>query len=129
MRISLKRVSLPRFLRSIACSVNVVSQRPKLSNLPWTPFFCPVLGRVAPVTVFPRSILFALIVCALPGLRLAASDWPQLLGPTSDAVYAGSALSEHWPKAGPRQIWSAEIGEGYSSPVVASGRVVIAHRR
>lgn len=60
---------------------------------------------------------------------LAASDWPQLLGPTSDAVYAGPALAEQWPKEGPRVLWSAEIGEGYSSPVVGEGRLVIAHRR
>lgn len=57
-----------------------------------------------------------------------ASDWPQLLGPTSDAVYAGPTLAEQWPKNGPRVAWSTEIGEGYSSPVVSAGRLVIAHR-
>src|SRR5438128_10826629 len=30
-----------------------------------------------------------------------ASDWPQLLGPTRDAVYAGPALAEEWPSTGP----------------------------
>jgi len=59
---------------------------------------------------------------------LLAADWPQLLGPTSDAVYNGPALAEQWPKQGPRVAWSVEIGEGYSSPVVSEGRLVIAHR-
>lgn len=55
-----------------------------------------------------------------------ASDWP--LGPTQDAVYAGPALLETWPKEGPRVAWSAEVGEGYSSPVVASNRLIVTHR-
>ena len=62
-------------------------------------------------------------------LKGNASDWPQLLGPRSDAVYTGPALAEQWPKEGPHIMWSAEIGDGYSSPVVSDGRLVIAHRR
>lgn len=59
----------------------------------------------------------------------AASDWPQLLGPSADAAYTGPALAETWPKEGPRVLWSAEVGQGYASPVVSGGRVIIAHRR
>jgi outer membrane protein assembly factor BamB len=69
--------------------------------------------------------LFLLILLSL---RLAASDWPQLLGPTRDGVYAGPAVAEQWPKEGPRTVWSVEVGEGYSSPVVSAGRVILSHR-
>jgi len=72
-------------------------------------------------------LLVATILCFQSGSH--GSDWPQLLGPTSDAVYAGPALADKWPKEGPRVAWSVEIGEGYSSPVVSDGRLVIAHRR
>ena len=58
----------------------------------------------------------------------AASDWPQFLGPTRDAVYAGPALAEDWPREGPKMVWQADVGQGYSSPVVAEGRLVICHR-
>ena len=75
------------------------------------------------------SGLACLVSLLLFSSAVAASDWPQLLGPTGNAVYAGPALAETWPKEGPRVVWSAEVGEGYSSPVVSQGRLVIAHRR
>lgn len=61
--------------------------------------------------------------------HLRASDWPQLLGPTRDAVYAGPALAEKWPADGPRVVWKLDVGEGYSSPVVAEGRLIQCHRQ
>jgi outer membrane protein assembly factor BamB len=77
---------------------------------------------------FFRAHAVALLLLALASIHLSASDWPQLLGPTSDAVYAGPPLAEQWPKEGPRVVWSAAIGEGYSSPVVAAGKLVVCHR-
>ncbi len=59
---------------------------------------------------------------------LCGSDWPQLLGPTSDAVYAGPALAQDWPLEGPPRIWKRALGEGYSNPIVGEGRLVISHR-
>jgi outer membrane protein assembly factor BamB len=56
-----------------------------------------------------------------------ASDWPQLLGPTRDAVYYGPALAESWPQKNPVK-WQKDVGEGYSSPVVGEGRLVLCHR-
>ena len=65
----------------------------------------------------------------LSGLLSAhASDWPHLLGPTSDAFYNGPALAEEWPQAGPPIVWKIDVGEGYSSPVIAEGRLVFCHR-
>ncbi len=64
----------------------------------------------------------------MPFHPAVASDWPQLLGPTRDAVYAGPALAEMWPKNGPPVIWTISLGEGYSNPIVGEGRLVICHR-
>src|SRR5882724_10575165 len=57
-----------------------------------------------------------------------AADWPQLLGPTRDAVYAGPALLEKWPPEGPPVVWKAEVGEGYSNPIVGEQRLIVSHR-
>src|SRR3954465_13617282 len=72
--------------------------------------------------------LLWLLFPVLLGASAGASDWPQFLGPTRDAVYAGPALAQEWPAEGPRGVWSAATGEGYSSPVVSNGRVVLCHR-
>ena len=63
---------------------------------------------------------------------LAASsmgaEWPQFLGPTRDGVYSGSELAESWPRNGPPALWQAKVGEGFSGPVVSSGKVIVFHR-
>lgn len=75
------------------------------------------------------SLLFGLWVLAMliPALE-ASPGWPNLLGPTRNAVYAGSPLATHWPADGPPIVWRKDVGEGYSSPVVAEGRLVQCHR-
>ena len=70
---------------------------------------------------FSVIVLFSL-------LSARGSDWPHLLGPTSDAVYSGPALAEEWPDAGPPVVWKIDAGEGYSSPVIAEGRLIFCHR-
>lgn len=74
---------------------------------------------------FP-GILF--LILTLNCITLHASDWPHLLGPTRDAVYVGPALAEKWPAEGPRIVWKLDVGEGYSSPIVAEGRLIQCHR-
>src|SRR5215210_1452808 len=56
-----------------------------------------------------------------------AANWPQFLGPTRNGVYT-SAVNLQWPKEGPKLVWQMKVGEGFSAPVVADGRLVIFHR-
>jgi outer membrane protein assembly factor BamB len=56
------------------------------------------------------------------------TDWPQFLGPDRNGVYRGPALAESWPSGGPRVVWQKPVGEGFSGPVVAEGRVILFHR-
>jgi outer membrane protein assembly factor BamB len=65
-----------------------------------------------------RSLL-VLLVCTA-GTR--AADWPQWLGPTRDG--ASTEQVAPW-KASPKVFWRKPIGEGNSSPIVASGRVFL----
>src|SRR5437899_1891743 len=78
---------------------------------------------------FPRlSSAIGICLAAASGTFVFASDWPQILGPTRDAVYDGPALAQEWPREGPPLVWKLEVGEGYSNPIVGEGRLVICHR-
>src|SRR5438552_13197896 len=73
--------------------------------------------------------LLVLIAAAFACLLTArASDWPQFLGPTRNGIYAGTDLAEAWPKDGPPVVWQKKVGQGFSGPVVASGKLILFHR-
>jgi outer membrane protein assembly factor BamB len=73
------------------------------------------------------SLLFLALLAPL-AVRAQTNPWPQFLGPTRDAVYHGADLAEQWPKEGPRLLWQAPAGEGFSGPVVAEGKLILFHR-
>ncbi len=70
-------------------------------------------------------MLFMILALALATL---AGDWPQLLGPQRDGKTAEKDLIDTWPKEGPPVVWERTVGDGYASPVVADGRLVLFHR-
>jgi outer membrane protein assembly factor BamB len=53
-----------------------------------------------------------------------AEDWPRWRGPRGDQI-SHEVLSDQWPAGGPRTLWAADVGIGYSSPVIAGGRVYL----
>ena len=53
------------------------------------------------------------------------SDWPHWLGPNSDYTSPEKGLLREWPVAGPRVLWRAKIGQGWSCPSVAGGEVYV----
>jgi outer membrane protein assembly factor BamB len=67
---------------------------------------------------------------AVLGLALGAlaADWPQLLGPSRNGTSTETALVDTWPRKGPPVVWQRPVGEGYASPVVAAGRLILFHR-
>ena len=68
------------------------------------------------------------IWAAAPATAPAGEDWPQFLGPTRDGVYHGEALVNTFPPGGPKVVWQMELGSGWASPVIVSGKVLIFHR-
>jgi outer membrane protein assembly factor BamB len=60
-----------------------------------------------------------LLLLVLVG-TLTAADWPQWLGPKRNG--GTSEKVEPW-KEKPEIVWRASVGQGFSSPVVAAGRV------
>jgi len=57
-----------------------------------------------------------------------AQEWTQWRGPARDGSVSGKNVPAAWPESLKRS-WRVEIGEGYSSPVVADGRVFVHGRR
>jgi outer membrane protein assembly factor BamB len=59
---------------------------------------------------------------------VAASEWPQWLGPKRDAIWDEKGLITKFPKDGPPIVWRKPIGEGYAGPAVTGGRIYIMDR-
>src|SRR5688572_3274533 len=74
-----------------------------------------------------RTCLAVLVVIASASIA-SAQDWSQWRGPARDGVIPSAVIPKQWPAAVKRG-WSVEIGEGYSSPVVANGRAFVHSRR
>lgn len=66
--------------------------------------------------------LQTLMIVALLASPTAAADWPQWLGPKRDGATAETI--EPWKDA-PKEQWRVKVGGGFSSPVVAGGRVFV----
>ena len=49
-----------------------------------------------------------------------SAGWPQWGGPTRDFKPPSAGLAAAWPAAGPREVWSRPLGEGYSA-IAAAG--------
>jgi outer membrane protein assembly factor BamB len=77
-----------------------------------------------------HRLVAALVLALLGGLASVApgADWPQFRGPSRDGTSAEKGLLATWPEKGPPLVWDMEVGEGYSGPVVAGGRLILFHR-
>ena len=71
-------------------------------------------------------MLFLIVIMSAQNF---ADDWPQWGGPQRDIVWRESGILKTLPTDGllPR-VWSVEVGEGYSGPAVAAGRVYVTDR-
>src|SRR5881397_4022798 len=75
-----------------------------------------------------RQRFFSALLALAAGAQSTVTDWPQFLGPERNGVYRGPALAEKWAAGGPRVVWQKQVGQGFSGPVVAQGRVILFHR-
>jgi outer membrane protein assembly factor BamB len=60
-----------------------------------------------------------------PCSKAVAIDWPQWNGSKSNGRYEETAVLSKIPAEGLKKRWSAEVGLGYSGPVVADRRVYL----
>lgn len=52
------------------------------------------------------------------------ADWHRFLGPNDDGTTPETELLAKFPDTGPAVVWEMEKGTGYTSPVIASGRLL-----
>jgi len=74
-----------------------------------------------------RAYLIGALLVATAS-TVSAQDWTQWRGPARDGLIPAAVIPKQWP-SGVKKGWSVEIGEGYSSPVVANGRAFVHSRR
>ena len=74
-----------------------------------------------------RSPLLAALLL-MAANAAGAEDWPQHLGQRRDGTSTEQA-PEAWGPSGPPVLWRQEVGEGFSAPVVAAGRLFLFHRQ
>ena len=69
-----------------------------------------------------------LLVLFLAVTSASAQEWTQWRGPSRDGSVSAKNAPAVWPES-LKKSWRVEIGEGYSSPVVAAGRAFVHGRR
>ncbi|HTH46838.1 MAG TPA: PQQ-binding-like beta-propeller repeat protein [Candidatus Limnocylindria bacterium] len=65
-----------------------------------------------------------ILLLLIHGMAMAA-DWPQWRGPNRDGVWTESGILTSFPAAGLKPKWTVPVGFGYSSPVIANGKVYL----
>ena len=75
-----------------------------------------------------RLFIGFILVFLTATVTATAQDWTQWRGPERDGSVSNKLVPAAWPEKLER-TWRVEVGEGYSSPVVAGGRAFIHGRR
>jgi len=73
------------------------------------------------------ALAVAVLGLFLPALS-AAADWPQFQGPDASGISPETGLARSWPQAGPRVIWTADVGPGFAGAAVRNGKVYVLDR-
>ncbi len=76
-----------------------------------------------------KAALIATLALPLSPSAARAEDWPQWRGPNRDGVWAETGVLTSFPAEGLTVRWRAPVGPGWSSPVVARGRVYVSDAR
>ncbi|MBM3458537.1 MAG: alcohol dehydrogenase, partial [Armatimonadetes bacterium] len=79
------------------------------------------MHRFFPFRTLGRRVLLAGLGVAL-ACPVAAADWPHFRGPQHNGISAETQWDSRWGVGGPRKLWTAQVGEGYSGVAVAGGR-------
>ena len=75
------------------------------------------------MTMKALRVLCVSVSLWLASLSVSAQQWPQWRGPARDGV-AAATVPAVWPATLTKK-WQVDVGEGYSTPVVADGRVYV----
>ena len=56
-------------------------------------------------------------------LQVFAADWPNWRGPNHNGISTETGWVSIWPTNGPKQLWKASVGTGFSSLSIGKGRL------
>jgi outer membrane protein assembly factor BamB len=73
----------------------------------------------SPVETDPARVVQAIVAEPVPATD---GDWPAFRGPHRNGISTETGWKKSWPAEGLKQLWSAEVGLGYSAVAVADGR-------
>ncbi len=76
-----------------------------------------------------RFILTIVLFSAMAMSAATAADWLRYGGPTADFKLSVKGLASSWPKTGPTELWSRELGGGYAGILVKGDRLYTMFRR
>jgi outer membrane protein assembly factor BamB len=60
--------------------------------------------------------------------RATTESWPRFLGPRDDAKSNETHIATSWPAEGPKLVWELKKGDGYTTPALVEGKLVLFHR-
>ena len=63
------------------------------------------------------------VLLAVTSISVPAADWPRRRGPDANGISKETAWTTQWPASGPKQLWKAKVGTGFSSFAVSNGRL------
>jgi outer membrane protein assembly factor BamB len=69
------------------------------------------------------SAAAVLALAAFGSFAARGADWPCWRGPDRNGISAEKGWQAQWPAEGPKQLWKASVGTGFSSFSVSGGRV------
>lgn len=70
-----------------------------------------------------QTTSFSLLVGLLLPFAVPGADWPVWRGPDRDGFSRETSWSSDWDVSGPKVLWKGAVGVGFSSMVVADGRL------
>jgi len=69
-----------------------------------------------------KTFIVAVLLVSTVSLGQAA-DWPNWRGPDYNGISQETDWFEKWDSSGPKRLWNASVGTGFSTVSVADGRV------
>ena len=76
----------------------------------------------------PGKLVFTLLIFVSLLIPTYAAEWPQWRGPGRDGIWREEGIIQKFESPRFPVAWRTEIGNGYSGPTVANGRVYVTDR-
>src|SRR5215218_9796974 len=73
--------------------------------------------------------MLVVALCTLLFSMPAAGDWLQWGGPSRNFQVPAALRPPTWPASGPNELWTRDLGDGYSSMLIAGNTLYTMYRK